>query len=258
MERPGMEAKEKTMGKARLDTAPLLLACALLFSFLASCTKGYGDLAELERGSRKNLGPATAAEIQASILEYQKVVEKKVHASDRISYYYKMLGLEYMKRKMYGEAYKAFAQALEISPQNANLYYYAGICAAYMSKSEIGLEDGSDAKRLDYLSKAEKAYKRSLDIEHENSRTMYALAVLYALELSRPDDAAPLLEDYMSRNVKDVSSRFLMASVRYSQGRYEDALVLYDWIYSNSTLESEKRQAMDNKAKVERLLDGGK
>lgn len=246
------------MPKGTIKAIMKILACLCVLACLPSCGKSFKDLVDLQGGARKNVDPATAAEIQAAIVEYQKVVDEKVHASDRISYYYKMLGLEYMKRKMYGEAFGAYAQAIEISPQNANLYYYAGICAAYMSKAEIGLADGSEAKRQDYLSKAEKCYRRALEVDPGDVRTMYALAVVYALELNRPDDAAPLLKAYLARNEKDVNARFLLARVRYAQGKYEDAIALYDWIAGNSVIEAERQAAIDDKAKAERMLEGGK
>jgi len=246
------------MPKGTMKATTKILLCLCILACLPSCGKNFKDLVGLEAGARQNVEPATAAEIQAAILEYQKTVDEKVHASDRISYYYKMLGLEYMKKKMYGEAYGAYAQAIEISPQNANLYYYAGICAAYMSKAEIGLADGSEAKRQDYLSKAEKCYKRAIEVDPTDYRTMYALAVLYALELNRPEAAAPLIQAYIAKNEKDSNARFLLARVRYAQGRYEDAVALYDWIASNSTIEAERQTAIDDKSKAERMLEGGK
>lgn len=247
-----MEGEKKTK-------PAIAIACACAMAALASCSGEYRGLYDLEgRTGKEEPGPAKVAEIEAAILKYKGVVEKKVKASDRVSYYYKMLGLAYMGRRMYGEAYKAYVEALAISPENSNLYYYAGLCSGYLSKAEIGLEEGSEARRGEYLAKAERAYRRSLDIEPDNVRTMYALGVLYAMELSRPDDAAPLIEAYVLRNSKDVSSRFLLASVRYAQGRYADALELYDQIQAVATLESERQAARENKEKVELLLGGGR
>jgi tetratricopeptide (TPR) repeat protein len=234
--------------KRRLFAA---IALACLSCALSSCGgKSFSQLMSIEERTKDKNNPANAFEIQAAILEYQKVVDQKVHASDRIAYYYKLLGMDYMERKMYGEAYKAFVSGIEISPQNPNLFYNAGLCAGYMSKAEIGLADGSEEKRLDCLSKAEKAYKRALEIDPQHDKTMYALAVLYVFELNRPADAVPYLATYMERNKNDFNSRFVMARVYYLQKRYDEAVGMYDEIMRLTGPDNLKQEAKNNRDAV--------
>ena len=81
---------------------------------------------------------------------------------------------------MYGEALKCFQSALEYYPDNQNLYYYVGLCAAYMSHAALDYDaTGSAEKKANYLKLSEEAYLRAISIEPRYTRALYAISCFY-------------------------------------------------------------------------------
>ncbi len=223
------------------------LAFLSLLGF-SSCGADFKELMTLEgRLDRMNESTTNVLEIQSAILQYQDLVKKKVQASNKIVYYYKLLGLAYVEKRMYGEALEAFSQAIPIAPENPSLFFYSGLCAANMSKSEIGLVEGSEERKRDYLERAERAYIRALELDPEHNRSLYALAVLRVFELGKPAEAIEPLERYMALNSNDFNSRFLYARALYSLGRYEDSASAYESILNLTGPENLKQDALRNR-----------
>jgi len=225
---------------------------------MAGCNTGrkaYLDrLASLEKGQGKGVSPQTIDELQRGIDQYRAEVEKKVSAAQNLGVYYKMIALKYLDGGMYGLALVNLRSAAEIYPENSQLFYYAGICAARMGKAEAT----DTSKRAEYFAEAEANYRRAVFLEQGFVDALYGLAVLYAVEMGRPAEAEPLLDTVLEREKKNVEAMFLLARIYYGTGRLEQAVAMYNRIVDSKPGEKITAQARANGQQVEDELYGKK
>ena len=73
------------------------------------------------------------------------------------------------------------------------------------------------------LASAQTAFLRALEFNPRYGRALYALSVLLVFEMDRPEDAGPYLTRLLEIEKQNVDAMFLLARVRYSEGRLEDA-----------------------------------
>ncbi|MGL4986054.1 MAG: tetratricopeptide repeat protein, partial [Treponemataceae bacterium] len=137
--------------------------CFILLVFVGcsgSNAKNIKRIQALEEGVQN---PTTINDLKAAISKYQNRVVDIVAAHMQIGLWYKMLGSRYIDNQMYGEALKAYQEAIKIYPSNQNLFYYIGVCAGYMAKASLDYEStGSTNEKKNYLFLSESAYKRAL------------------------------------------------------------------------------------------------
>ncbi len=245
--------------RARLLPLSLGSLCvALCVGLLLSCAdKADGVYVEDLRAtqpSRDAKSGKSIDELQRGIDEYKKDVKRTIKASENLGIYYRLLGVEYMNRQMYGEALSSFEQAMRIYPENEQVTYWAGVCAGRMAKAQI--EDEKEKARL--FSLAVKYYDRTFFLYPDHRPALFGLAVLYAIELGRPADAVPLLERYLAKDTSNVEVMTLLARAHVALGNFEEAIALYRSIAKSTTAGVDtKRQALENVASVEKLLQGG-
>jgi cytochrome c-type biogenesis protein CcmH/NrfG len=177
-----------------------------------------------------------------------------VKAAKNLGIYYKMLALKYMDAGMYSLALENLAKAVEIYPENPQLTYYSAVASARMAKAELA----DEAASAEDLSRAEMFYRRAIFLEPGYVNALYGLAVLYAMELGRPVDAEPLLQTIVAKEKKNVDALFLLARIRYSAGRPEEAIEIYQRIADTTQASRLKGQALANKSAIEEELYGRK
>ncbi len=235
----------------------LLLAVPVL---LSSCG---GDLDlkkifDLEERSTKGAPPSTIEDLKKGIAEYSREADRTIEATERVGTYWRLLSVRYMERKMYIEAYEAAKEALRYFPDNTGLYYTIGLGLSYQAKIDSVGGLATQALRAERLASAEAAYLRALEFNPRYGRALYALAVLYVFDMDRPEDAGPYLTRLLSIETRNVDAMFLLARVRYTEGRLEDAANLYDSILATTKVEEKRNQAEENKKIVLDLLYEGK
>jgi tetratricopeptide (TPR) repeat protein len=234
------------------------LFLTLCVGLLLSCAdKADGVYAEDLRATQSSQDAKTGKsidELQRGIDEYKKDVKRTIKASENLGIYYRLLGVEYMNRQMYGEALSSLEQAIRIYPENEQLTYWAGVCAGRMAKAQIA--DEKERARL--YSLAEKYYDRTFFLYPDHRPALFGLAVLYAMELGRPADAVPLLERYLAKDSSKVEVMTLLARTHVVLGNFEEAIALYGSIAKSTTASADtKREALENVAAVEKLLQRG-
>ena len=176
--------------------------------------------------------PTSEAELKDAIKKYLKRIDDIMVASERVGTWYKMLGTRYLDKKMYKNALECFQKAVEFYPENQNLYYRVGLCAAFMAKNSLDFEDDGLEDR--YYKLAVKAYKRAIDLDPNYTKAIYALSVLYVFELGIPQEAIPLLE-------KSIDGRaYLMV------GENEKAIASFQRIVDITGSEAQRKQAKEN------------
>lgn len=226
------------------------ISILLVFSILmlSSCgnLQNRTDLAErmaAEEGRADD--DARIIELKAQIRSVDTEVEKTIEAVRNKADYWRLLGLKYMDYRMWGEAMNAFGEAIAITPDRAILHYNRGLCSAQLSLSAL-----EDEVRDQLLGQAEASYRRALAIDDRNTRSMYGLSILLVFELSRPGEAVPLLEDYLSIERSDMQARFVLARAYMETGRTNDALDMYEEISRKSENPSDVSKADDLHAAV--------
>ena len=192
--------------------------------------------------------PTTIEELKDAIKKYQERVADVQLAQSQIGIWYKILGTRYLDNKMYGEALKAFQEALTYYPDNQNLYYYVGVCAGYMSHAALDYNaSGNNEVKYNYLKLAEEAYLRAIAIEDRYVRALYGLGVLYVFELDEPEKAIPHLEKALSIDTKNLDTMFVLARAYYSSYEFDKAIEMYDKIIETTKSEDTKKTAEENK-----------
>ncbi len=192
--------------------------------------------------------PTTIEELKDAIKKYQERVADVQLAQSQIGIWYKILGTRYLDNKMYGEALKAFQEALTYYPDNQNLYYYVGVCAGYMSHAALDYNArGSNEIKYNYLKLAEEAYLRAIAIEDRYVRALYGLGVLYVFELDEPEKAIPYLEKAISIDTKNLDTMFVLARAYYSSYEFDKSIAMYDKIIETAKSDDTKKTAEENK-----------
>jgi tetratricopeptide (TPR) repeat protein len=231
-------------------------AAILVLLMAAGCRRqgeGYIDqMLALESSGFKGQTPqlSTVEDLKKAIEENRAEVEKKAIAAKNLGVYRKMLALKYMDAGMYGLALETLEQAIDIFPENAQLFYYSAICSARVAKAEVR----DPKKATDLFLEAETLYKRALFLDPVNTDAMYGLAVLYAVELGMPEEAEPIIRNILKRESKNMDALFLLARVLYQRARPEEAMVVYDDILALNPPEKIKSQAQSNRKQIEEEL----
>ena len=186
---------------------------------------------KLEEGIEKS--PTTEAELKEAIAKYENRIADMQIASSQVGIWYKMLAVRYLDSKMYGEALKYFQKAIQIYPENQNLFYYVGLCAGYMAKASLdygATGASSTTEKYNYLKLSESAYLRAIEIEPKYGRALYGLGILYVFELDQSEKAIPHLEKLLSFDTRNFDAMFVLARAYYMTGEYDRAASLYDKI----------------------------
>jgi len=231
-----------------------VLSVTVIFSlvFLGSCGDAK-NRSSLAQRMAENEGQADnderIAELKSEIRAVEKQVEKTIESVKDKGTYWRLLGLKYMDYRMWGEALSAFDEAVAVYPENAVLLYNRALSAGQMALSA----DTEDDKAF-YFSRAEKGYRRAIEVDPRYTPPLYALSILLVFELDRPLEAAPLLQDYLKIERSDINGRFLLARVYLEAGMKSDALDLYDEIMK---LAKDKTDILKAQELYNRVAGGG-
>ena len=230
-------------------------AFAAVFSAsVLSCGASYNSIKRMQRMEEGVSSPTTKEELAEAIKKYDARAMDLVSTQAQEGIWYKILGTRYLDEAMYGQAYECFQKAVHFYPNNANLYYYIGMCAAYIANSELdyagtgGLE--SAGRRMNYLKVSEQAFQQALQIDPKYYRAMYALSVLYVFQLEQYDKAVPLPERFLEVQKRDTSGMFVLANAYYHLYEFDKAVELYDEIIKINPNAEKTAEAQRNKKQV--------
>ena len=223
---------------------------------LSGCTKSNKAIIRMQKLEEGVSSPTTEAELKEAIEKYENRIADMQLATSQVGIWYKMLAVRYLDAKpkpMYGEALKYFQKAIQIYPENQNLYYYVGVCAGYMAKASLDYEakgEKTTAEKYNYLKLAESAFLRAIELEPKYGRALYGLGVLYVFDLDQSEKAIPHLEKLISFDTRNFDAMFVLARAYYVQKDYDKAVNLYDKIASQTKSDEKKQEALANKTKI--------
>ena len=232
----------------------ICLACLFSVLFLLSgCSLDSKQiLAKRIKHMQESSGnPVTIEEIKDAINKYDAEAAEVQRKNAKIGLWYKILGTRYIDKKMYGEALQCFEKSLEFYPDNANLYYYVGVCAGYMSHAALDFSaKGNSEKKQNYLALAESAYLRALQIDDRLTTALYGIGILYIFELDESEKAIPYLERYLDIDTRSIDGMFVLARAYYSNYEFDKAVALYDKIIATTKSADKKASAEANKKRA--------
>jgi tetratricopeptide (TPR) repeat protein len=224
------------------------IAFMLLAVLLGGCDSREPDtlneLIEME-GGEEAVGPERISELKQQIEQYRDVVEEKVQAAGQLGVYYKMLARAYMDRQMYGLALDTIDEAVRIETDNPVLFYMAGVAAGHMGKAA-----GTEAEAVEYFEMAERYYNRAIELNPEYLDALYGLAVLYAFELDRPDDALELLERANEVEPNRARPYMLKGRVLVELGQPEEAAEAYGRAAETAASKEVRDAALENRRRI--------
>lgn len=227
-----------------------ILFCCLfgLISCSGVSPKTIKRMQQMEEGVSS---PSTIDEYKDAIKKYERRIADIDAAQRQVGIWYKILGSRYLDNKMYGEALKAYQNAIMYYPDNQNLYYYVGLCAGYMSHAALDYgAKGDTSTRYNYLRLSEQAYLRAIQIEPRYVRALYGIGVLYVFELDESEKAIPYLETLLTVDKAHIDAMFVLARAYYSNYDFDNAVAMYDKIISTTKDAQKKADAEVNKQVV--------
>ncbi|MCR5437541.1 MAG: tetratricopeptide repeat protein [Treponema sp.] len=228
------------------------VSCILLISVLLfSCNRVSNQyITRLQRMEENVDKPTTIEEYKEAIEKYETRVKDIQLAQTQIGIWYKLLGQKYMDvtPPMYGEALKAFQEALNYYPSNPNLYYYVGICSGYMYHKE---KDGTGNMEMagKYLTLAENAYLRAIQLDDRFVNALYGLSIVYVYETIEPERAIPYLEKLLTIDTKHIDAMSVLATAYYLNGEFDKTLEILDKII-DTTKSAETKSIAEEKKKA--------
>jgi len=233
----------------------------VLQGFLSCSGTNYKSIKRLQRIEEGVSNPTTKEELLEAIEKYDARAMDLVSAQAQEGVWYKILGTRYLDEQMYGKAMESFQTALLYYPDNANLYYYVGICAGFLANSQLDYSGSGDfsanLKKQSYLDLSEQAFLQALSINPKYYRAMYSIGVLYTFDRGEPEKAIPHLETFLSFQKKDTDGMFVLACAYYVDHQFEKAISLYDKIIEINANPEKTRQAQENRQKTLDALYSG-
>jgi len=229
----------------------LALGLSTVVFVLSSCSPSYNSIKRMQKMEEGVDNPTTKEELAEALKKYDARAMDLVQTEAQEGVWYKILGTRYLDEQMYGKALESFQKALLYYPNNANLYYYVGICAGYMANTALDYNAKGTATvettKQNYLDLSEKSYLQALSINPNYYRALYGIGVLYVFELNKNAEAIPYLERFLQTQTRDTNAMFVLARAYYSTYQFEKALELYDKIIEINPNKEKTSEAQSNK-----------
>ncbi len=243
--------KTSFVGYFSVLAAVLVLAAVM---FLSGCAERKEPqlqfLLETENGTVQGdrVPSERIEELRKEIRRYETEVEEAVHAYAMSGSYHKMLAHELLKEEMYGPALESLQRAMELQPANPVVYYFAGVAAARSARAHM-----LDGREDEYLKTAERLFDEALRLRPDYQDALFAMAVLLAFDLDRPEDALTYSRRLTSIETGDPSVRFLHGNVLVRNGLVSEAIEVYDDLARTAPSAEQRARARENRDELERM-----
>jgi len=200
-------------------------------------------------------GPPERVEgLKQAIALYETQIERNVREGAQTGVYWKILATRLADKGLDPDALEALERAIYFNSEDPILFYLTGVSAAKVAKSKIGFTDNAQSERDRYYKLSENAYLRALELDITYTKAMYGLAVLYAFELERPEDAIVQLERYLQIQKSDTNAMFILARSHYMMRNFSSAIEVYEKIAATAKDRKIKEEAFKNMDIVRELM----
>jgi tetratricopeptide (TPR) repeat protein len=194
--------------------------------------------------------PETVEGLRQAIALYENQIERNVQEGAQTGVYWKILAIRLADKGLHNDALDAFERAIYYNSDDPVLFYLTGISAAKVAQDKIGFTANDMEEKARYYQLSENAYLQALKLDITYTKAMYALAILYAFELDRPQDAIVELDRYLQIQKSDINAMFVLARSYYMLKNYTSAIEVYERIASSTKDRNIKEEAFKNIEKV--------
>lgn len=185
---------------------------------------------------------ARVEELRRDIARYEDEIAETVQNYRRVASFQKLLAQELIRGEMYGPALEALERAMDLQSENAVLYYYAGVAAARSARGHI-----LDGEETDHLKRAEELFGEALALRPDYKDALFAMAVLLAFDLGRPEEALEHSRRLSELETGDPGVRFLHANVLVRNGMVAEAIEVYDDLAQTAPGTDQRARARENR-----------
>ena len=233
----------------------LVLGGAVLGVYRYEKNKGHKNLAQriAELSPRGGL-PETIDDLKAAIAAYEAQIELNVKEGAQTGVYWKILAIRLADRGMHKDALDALERAQYYNAEDPVLFYLTGESASVAAASALGFSGNSAAEKEHYISLAEAAYLRAIQLDITYPKPLLGLGILYTFDQNRPSEAIPHMERYMELVPNDIKGMFVSARAHYMTENYDRAIELYDRIIARTKDPKVKTEAQNNKETIRNLM----
>lgn len=213
-----------------------LIFIIILILIFTGCSLRRDPLARIKRLTKIDIEKK-----EKDAAELKKTLDIIVEAYSSLGGLNKQIGEYLMLHKNYKEAIKHLDMAKQIRNEDANIYYWLGVCNVNLYKIE-GLNE--------YLSDAENNYQIALRIMPEHLDILYGYAHLLVYGKNDYKEAEKILKKYIElepiKIKPDPKAYFLLGRVYYLMEDYKSAYDTFNEILKfKSSLTKEEKEKLD-------------
>ena len=190
--------------------------------------------------------PETIEGLRQAIAIYENQIERNVQEGAQTGVYWKILAIRLADKGLDNDALDAFERALYYNSDDPVIFYLTGVSAAKVAQKKMGFTANDREEKERYYQLSENAYLQALKLDETYTKAMYALAVLYAFELDRPQDAIVQLDRYLQIQPSDISAMFVIARSYYMMRNFSSAIEVYEKIAAQTKDQKIKEEAFKN------------
>jgi tetratricopeptide (TPR) repeat protein len=190
--------------------------------------------------------PETIDGLRQAIAIYENQIERNVREGAQTGIYWKILAIRLADKGLDSDALDALERAIYYNSEEPILFYLTGVSAAKVAQKKIGFTANDREEKERYYQLSENAYLRALELDATYTKAMYGLAVLYAFELDRPQDAVVQLDRYLQIQKSDINAMFILARSYYMMRSFSSAIEVYERIVSRTKDQKIKEEAFKN------------
>jgi tetratricopeptide (TPR) repeat protein len=161
----------------------------------------------------------------AAISELKTILEKNPKDSNALY----VIGMAYLKKKMWPEAIPPFLQVVDLSPKFAAAYYQLGVC--YQQQKE-------PQKALEY-------YQKAMDLDPSNPDSPYNSGLIL-FGLNRIDEALACFEKTLSMKPNDPASLEMAGRCYINRANFQKAIDYLEQAKAGYAADQEKVKFLDD------------
>ncbi len=163
-------------------------------------------------------------DLEGEAEEYEKLIDQRVDATNKLGVIYKKLGEKYLGRKAWNSAIDSFEKAIGYGNNSSIVHYYIGMAYANRAKDISAKED---------IRKAEFHYRRALKKNSKNNDASYGLGILLFYVKGNRREGFEVMKNLALKSRNYYQARFALGRFHYELGNPEKSLSIYEELHAD-------------------------